>query len=103
MTTDFWTYSILGLLAALIAVALWRSQKGDNTFDMLDLLMENGRASRTAAAFATSLVVTSWLMLKLCVDGKMTEGYLVIYGGLWVTPILTRMFAQPPSVKERDV
>ena len=101
--TDIYLYALLAVVALLIGLSLWRSQRADNSFDLLDLLMENGRVSRLAAAFAVSLVVTSWLMLKLCVDSEMTEGYLAIYGGLWVTPILTKMFATgQPSVKEPD-
>lgn len=99
--TDPYLYAILAVMVLLVALSVWRYQCAANSFDLLDLLMENGRASRLAVAFAVSLAVTSWLMLKLSVDGKLTEGYLAIYGGLWVSPILTKMFAtSTPSAKE---
>lgn len=99
--TDVYLYILLAAFAFVVAVSLWRFQKGDNHFDLLDLLMENGRVSRLAAAFSIALVVTSWIMLKLAVDGKMTEGYLGIYGSTWVAPIISRMFAtSAPSGKE---
>jgi hypothetical protein len=100
--TDTFLYILLILFAFAVIVSLWRFQKNpNNEFDILDLLMENGRVSRTAAAFSVTLIITSWIMLKLTVDKSMTEGYLGIYGGLWVTPIVTRMFAtSTPSPKE---
>lgn len=98
--TDLYLYILLGAFAVVIAASLWRFQKGDNQFDLLDLLMENGRVSRLAAAFSIALVVTSWIMLKLAVDAKMTEGYFGIYGSMWVAPIISRMFAtSTPSGK----
>ncbi|OYW62739.1 MAG: hypothetical protein B7Z31_00265 [Rhodobacterales bacterium 12-65-15] len=99
--TDIYLYAILASFIVIIGLSLWRFQRSDNEFNLLDLLMENGKVSRLAAAFSVTLVITSWIIIKLCVDGKMTEGYLVIYGGLWITPILTKMFAtSQPSVKE---
>lgn len=100
--TDIYMYIVLASFAALVAISLWRLQRRPgNDFDMLDLLMENGRVSRLACAFALALAVTSWIMIKLTVDSKMTEGYLGIYGSMWVAPILTRMFAtSTPSAKE---
>ena len=91
--TDAYLYIILAAFAFIVAVSLWRFQKSDNHFDLLDLLMENGRVSRLAAAFSVTLVITSWIMLKLAIDGKLTEGYLGIYGTMWVTPIIAKMFA----------
>lgn len=93
-TTDIVMYTLLAMIAIGIAVSFYRYQKNPaNTFNILDLLMENGRISRLALAFDAAVVVTAWIMLKLVVDGKMTEGYFAIYGGFWVAPILAKMFA----------
>lgn len=100
--TDIYLYAVLAFFISLMLYSVWRFQRNpNNQFDILDLLMEDGRVSRTAVAFSVTLVVTSWIVLKLAINGTMTEGYLGIYGGLWVTPILTRMFAtSTPSSKE---
>ena len=101
--TDLYLYVLFAAFVALVVVSLWRShRKPGNDFDLLDLLLENGRVSRLAAAFAVALAITSWLMLKLAVDGKMTEGYLGIYGGLWITPIISRMFATSEPSRPED-
>ena len=93
-TTDIVLYTLLAVIVIGIAVSFWRYQNDPaNNFNLLDLLMEHGRLSRLAMAFDAAVVVTAWIMLKLVVDGKMTEGYLAIYGGFWVAPILAKMFA----------
>lgn len=93
-TTDIVLYTLLAVIVAGIVVSFYRYQKNrENTFNILDLLMENGRVSRLAAAFMMTLVVTSWVMIKLTVDGKMTEGYLMAFGGMWIAPIISKMFA----------
>lgn len=93
-TTDIVLYALLAMIVSGISVSFWRYQKDPaNRFNFLDLLMENGRLSRIALAFDAVLVVTSWIVLKLVVDGKMTEGYLAIYGGFWIAPVLAKMFA----------
>lgn len=91
-TTDIVLYTLLAVIVAGVAVSFYRYQKNP-TFNILDLLMENGRVSRLAAAFMMTLVVTSWVMIKLTVDGKMTEGYLMAFGGMWIAPIISKMFA----------
>ena len=93
-TTDIVLYTLLAVIVAGVAVSFYRYQKNpDNTFNILDLMMENGRVSRLAVAFLLTLVVTSWVMIKLTVDGKMTEGYLMAFGGMWIAPIISKMFA----------
>lgn len=93
-TSDIVLYVILAVIVIGIGLSFWRYQKNPaNTFNILDLLMENGRVSRLAAAFMMTLVVTSWVMIKLTVDGKMTEGYLMAFGGMWIAPIISKMFA----------
>lgn len=101
--TDLYLYVLFAAFVVAVVISLWRShRKPGNDFDLLDLLMENGRVSRLAAAFSVALAITSWLMLKLAVDGKMTEGYLGIYGGLWITPIISRMFATSAPSRPED-
>lgn len=94
MTTDYYMYGILALFTAAVGASFYRLHKDSSSdFNLFDLLMEGGRVSRIAVAFMVTLIVTSWIMLKLAIDGKMTEGYLVSYGAMWVAPIIARMFA----------
>ena len=92
-TTDVVMYVILAVIVLGIVVSFWHQHVSGNAFNLFDLLMENGRLSRLAAAFMLTLVVTSWVMIKLTIDGKMTEGYLMAFGGMWIAPIISKMFA----------
>ena len=92
------------IIALVIAWSIYKAHKNEeNNFNLMDLLMENGRVSRIACAFMTTLVITSWLMVTIASTGKMTEGYLAIYGGLWVTPIVAKLFsAAPPAETKKE-
>jgi hypothetical protein len=61
-------------------------------FNMLDLLIENGRVSKVSCLVMGSFFVTSWVIVDLQVRGKMTEGYLGLYAGAWVAPLIARLF-----------
>ena len=68
-------------------------RKEGNSFNLLDLLLENGRVSRIAVAFNVALVATTWVFIKLSIDTKMTEGFMLAYGGMWVAPIISKMLS----------
>ena len=87
------------LIVALVAAwTVYRAHRNpQNTFDVFDLVMEGGRLSRLACAFMATLFVTSWVVVRLTFDGKLTEGFFIGYGGMWVAPILARLFSSPPS------
>lgn len=80
---------ILGLV--VIGISFWHAQRSKISFDLFDLIMENGRVSKTAVAFMLVLCVTTWIMVVLVYKNGMTEGYLAIYSGMWVTPLVARV------------
>ena len=87
-------WMVVALIVSLLAVIviLYRVQRNpDNRFDLLDLLMDNGRLSRVAFAFIGSFAVTNWVIVTLTLNGKLTEGYLTIYVAAWVAPLVTRI------------
>ncbi len=90
--------------AAILIVALviaWSFYKAhiDHafTFNLFDLVMENGRLSKVSCLVMGAFVVHTWIMVRLTFDMKMTEGYLTIYGATWVAPMLARMFSTGPA------
>ena len=86
------------ILAMVVAWSLYRAHRDKATsFDLLDLLVENGRVSKLACVFLGSFGVTSWVMVRLTLDGKMTEGYLAAYGALWIVPITAKLFSTAPA------
>ena len=90
------------ILSLAIAWSIYRANRHNDDFNLIDLLMSNGRVSRIACGFLTTLIVTSWIMITLASTGKMTEGYMACYGAMWVTPIIARLFSTAPPAKPKD-
>ena len=95
----------LALLFVILIFAwiLYRWHRSDKKFDLSDLLMENGHVSKIAVAFMLTLLVTSWIMIYLTSMGKLTEGYLTIYAGAWIAPIVARIVKGTPQPDKTDV
>jgi hypothetical protein len=83
---------ILAVVVAIIAFSFWRMHRNPLVnFSLFDLVMENGKASKTGVAFMLTLGVTTWLIIDLEMKGKMTEGFLSAYGMMWVAPLVARV------------
>ena len=89
------------IVALAIAWSLYRAHRSPQvTFDLFDLLMEHGRVSRIACAFLATLVTTTWIMVRLTIDMKMSAEYFMAYGAMWVAPIVAKLFS-PANVKAK--
>ena len=87
---------LIGFL--VLAWSFYRAQKNQNfSFDLFDLVMENGKLSKTSVAFMATLIVTSWVMLRLTLDGKLSDGIFMGYGAVWITPLVAKLFSVPPK------
>ena len=85
------------IVALVVAWSFYRAHRNAAlTFNLFDLIMENGRVSKLACVFLGSFGVTSWIMVRLTLDGKMTEGYLTAFGALWIIPITAKLFSPAP-------
>lgn len=90
------TLLLFGLVA--LGVWFWRVHKNPAIdFDFFDLILENGRISRIASVFIGSFAMTTWMMVRLTVDGKMTEGYFTTYSAAWIVPIVAKLFSPQAS------
>ena len=99
------TDAALLIMALVIAWSFYRAHRSDTgifaKFNLLDLLMENGRVSRIAFAFMATLVVTSWVIIRLTISGKLTDVIFGAYLTAWVAPIVAKMFSnQQPAVPQ---
>ena len=91
----------LALMCVVVVLSLWLAHKRrDIDFDLLDLLMENGRVSKIACTFLATFILTSWVIVKLTLEGKLTEGFLTVYGGFWVVPLVARVIFGKSSSTE---
>ncbi len=87
---------IFGFLAILLVLMIWRvfrkwSASDDNNFSMVDLFMENGRASKSSVVLLGAFAATTWFFIYYAVTGRMTEGYFGLYAGAWIAPIVARV------------
>lgn len=90
------TDALLAVGCLIIVWSFYRAQTNPNFhFDVFDLIMENGRVSRMALAFMITLAATTWMMMRMTLDGKMTEGYFTAYGAMWIAPIVAKLFSAP--------
>lgn len=90
-----WILLIIVLLIAVLMYMRWRNQESEINLD--DLLMENGRMSKISVVFLGSWVFSTWLMVFMTLNDKMTEGLFMAYGGLWIAPIVARIIRGDPN------
>lgn len=83
---------VLGVGTLAMLITFWRAHRDSLIqFNAMDLIMENGKVSKIALAFMLVLAVTTWIMIDLQINGKMTEGYLTTYGAMWVLPLVAKV------------
>ena len=92
--------AMVGIL--LIVWSMYRAQRDKRfkEFDVFDLLMEHGRLSKVACVFLGSFLATTWIIVRLTIDGKLTEGYFGAYGAMWVAPIVAKLIG--PTERPRE-
>lgn len=101
--TSLGMLAVLAILAGLLAFGFWTAQRSNNDFDILDLVMEDGKLSRVSCVLMGSFAVTTWMMVNLTLTGRMTETYFSAYGAMWVAPLIVRLIkgkdapAVPPA------
>ena len=83
------------IIALAIAWSLYRANRDIEGFNLLDLVIEHNKVSKLACVFLGSFCVTSWVFVRVAIDGKMTEGLFLAYGGIWVAPIIAKLFSPP--------
>jgi len=92
------TDAALLIITLVVSWSIYRAHRNrDYSFDFFDLIMDGGKLSRLACVFMGSFCVSSWIMIRATMDGKMTEGLFAAYGGIWVAPIIAKLFSPPPT------
>ena len=90
-------------LLIVVLIIVWSLYKAhrriQNDFSLFDLLMENGRVIKIACVFLGSFAVTSWIMIRVTLDGKMNEGLFMAYAGAWIVPMTAKLFSPPKEVR----
>lgn len=89
-----------GMELLLVAVAIYvffsikKLHTAENSFDLSDLLMENGKASRISVIIMTTFAVTTWAFIYDVTKRKGIDvAILGAYGGMWIVPLVAKFFA----------
>ncbi len=91
------TDAALLIISLVVAWSIYRAHRNPAyEFSFFDLVMENGKLSRLACVFMGSFGVSSWIVIRATMDGKMTELLFAAYGAMWVAPIMAKLFAPAP-------
>jgi hypothetical protein len=92
VTPRDWMLAILVLAVFSVLLSFWRAHHSALIqFSAFDLVMENGRVSKIAVAFMLVLGVTTWTIVYLTIRDKLTEGYFLAYGAMWVGPLVAKV------------
>lgn len=93
--------ALILVIIAIIFVLIKRDRSTTSLINLEDLLIgDDGKLSKAAAVMMGAFAMTTWLMVYLALNSKMTEGYLAIYVGAWIAPTVTRLIvAKPEPVK----
>lgn len=97
-------YTKLLMAVILAAIVIWllitlirRDKSSSSKINLEDLLIgDDGKMSKAAAVMLGAFAMTTWLMVYLTLNAKMTEGYLAIYVGAWIAPTVTRLIINGP-------
>lgn len=100
----------MGIAEATFAIAvlaiLWSFYRAHRNpgvdFNLLDLIMVNGRVSKTSAVFMGSWAAMTWIIVQLTLAGKITDVFYSAYGAIFVTPIVARMFSGAAPADPKD-
>lgn len=97
-----WMLIVLAGAAMFVLLSFWRAHnKPEFDFNAFDLVMENGKVSKIAFTFMAAFAVTTWILIDLQLKGKMTETYLMTYGGMWVASLVAKVVFnknEPPEL-----
>ncbi len=84
----------LGVLTLLVLLyILWRLHQSKEypEFDLVDLLMENGKASKFAIFLLGAFIATTWVLVYQTIHNALTEWLFAAYGAFWVVPVVTKL------------
>lgn len=92
-------------MAAILAIAVllvfWglerRNRNAGSAINLDDLLIgDDGKISKAAAVMMGSFALTTWVMIYLTLESKLTEGYFAAYLAGWVAPAVTKLIVNAP-------
>lgn len=99
------------LMAAILMVAILffakvlirKSNSEHSQLNLEDLLLgDDGKMSKAAAVMLGAFALTSWVIVYLALQSKLTEGYFAAYLAAWVAPTVTRLIVIGKPQESQD-
>jgi hypothetical protein len=95
---------MIAVLAIAFLIILWtlhrRSISTKSSISLDDLLLgDDGKISKAATVMWGSFALTTWTMVYLTINEKLTEGYFTAYIAAWVAPAVVKLIkgSAPPG------
>lgn len=90
--------AVLLILGLVLAWSFYRAHLDQSSvINLFDLVMDGGRLSKMSCVFMGAFATLAWTMIRLTLDGKMTEGYFTSFGGLCFAPLIAKLFSPAPA------
>jgi len=88
---------VLAIATLLILLVLHRrSISAKSAISLDDLLLgDDGKVSKAAAVMWGSFALTTWTMVYLTINEKLSEGYFTAYIAAWVAPAVVKLIKGP--------
>jgi hypothetical protein len=99
---SFSRHGMFAILAIALLLVMWALERRDrNTASKIlldDLLIgEDGKMSKAAAVMFGSFALTTWTIVYLTINDKLTETYFGAYLAAWVAPSVARIIKGPAA------
>lgn len=98
----FWFRFILA--AVFYSTAVWAfvyyNRRPDNNFSLLDLVMENGRASKWSVIIMVTFGLSCMIITGWFINGSLLWADFAAFCGIWIAPLIAKMFVPQGNGKE---
>ncbi len=96
MLHPYFKLAMMSALMLILIFIVWimfkRSKDPESNIYLDDLLLgEDGKMSKASVVMLGSFLMTTWVIIHLTLTDKLTEGYMTIYAGVWITPVVTKL------------
>lgn len=89
---EYVTTFLLAVFIYMVGFSLWKSHRSsDIRFNLLDLLMKDGRVSKVSVIVMTAFTLHSWAIVTWILNKTVSDQAMLTYAGIWVTPLLARL------------
>lgn len=87
---------MIGILAIVVLLIIWtlirRSRSATSGIDLDDLLLgDDGKVSKAAAVMFGAFGLTTWVIIYLTINDKLSDSYFTAYLAAWVAPTVARI------------